>query len=137
MVISDADGRVLLVHHTYGRLNWEIPGGGSESGESAATTALREAREELGVDVALERLVGVYWEPAWGSGRGMHHFVFTAKLRGPLPSRPADPEISEWGWFAPSQPPRPISDFTMRRIEDAIGGGRPSVVEIRERRWLE
>src|SRR6266550_908332 len=26
-VISDATGRVLLVHHTYGERNWEIPGG--------------------------------------------------------------------------------------------------------------
>ncbi|MEA2673920.1 MAG: hypothetical protein QOI92_1112, partial [Chloroflexota bacterium] len=25
--IFDDQGRVLLVHHTYGRLNWEIPGG--------------------------------------------------------------------------------------------------------------
>jgi 8-oxo-dGTP pyrophosphatase MutT (NUDIX family) len=29
----DGEGRVLLVHHTYGRLNWELPSGAAEPGE--------------------------------------------------------------------------------------------------------
>lgn len=137
VVIRDDSSRVLLVRHTYGRLNWEVPGGGSEPGESAAQTAMREAREELGVHITLGRLVGVYWEPGWGSGRGLHHFVFTAELTGPLPPRPPDPEISDWGWFDPSQLPRPLSDFTLRRITDAIGNAPPSLIAIGERGWLE
>lgn len=59
VVIRDDAKRVLLVRHSYGRLNWEVPGGGSEPGESAAQTAVREAQEELGVHVTLGRLVGV------------------------------------------------------------------------------
>lgn len=58
-MIRDDAKRVLLVRHSYGRLNWEVPGGGSEPGESAAQTAVREAQEELGVHVTLGRLVGV------------------------------------------------------------------------------
>ncbi len=137
-MIRDGASRVLLVHHTYGRLNWELPGGGSEPRESAAQTAMREAREELGVHVTLGRLVGVYWEPGWGSGRGMHHFVFTAELTGPLPSRSPDTnEISDWGWFDPSSLPRPISDFTVRRITDAIANAPRTLTAIAERTWLE
>ena len=34
-VILDSAGRLLMVHHSCGHLNWELPGGGSESGESA------------------------------------------------------------------------------------------------------
>lgn len=34
-VIVDDGGRVLLVKHSYGRLNWELPGGGAEVNESA------------------------------------------------------------------------------------------------------
>lgn len=138
VVIRDGGGRVLLVRHTYGRLNWEVPGGGSEPHESAAETAMREAREELGVPVILQRFVGVYWEPRWGSGRGMHHFVFTADLTGPLPSRsPATNEISDWGWFHPTALPRPLSDFTLRRITDALGDAPPGLTAIAERIWLE
>jgi 8-oxo-dGTP pyrophosphatase MutT (NUDIX family) len=41
VILNDA-GHVLLVKHTYGRLNWELPGGGAEAGESIIATAIRE-----------------------------------------------------------------------------------------------
>ncbi len=47
-VVFDGAGRVLLVHHTYGRRNWELPGGGSEPGEAPDETATRELLEETG-----------------------------------------------------------------------------------------
>lgn len=138
VVIRDEAGRVLLVRHSYGGLNWEVPGGGSEPGESVAETAIREAREELGVPIALGRLVGVYWEPHWRDDLGMHHFVFTAVLGQALPERSPQPaEISGWGWFDPSQLPRPLSDFTARRISDALAGAAAGITTIAERRWLE
>jgi len=58
-VILDGRGYVLLVKHSYGHLNWEIPGGGAEPDESVADTAVRETHEETGLHVAVERLTGV------------------------------------------------------------------------------
>lgn len=55
-VILDDRGRVLLVKHSYGELNWQIPGGRGEPGESAEETARREAAD--------------------------HHFVFRARAVG-------------------------------------------------------
>ena len=136
-VIIDADGRVLLVHHTYGALNWELPGGGSGPNESAEETAIREAREEVGVIIEDRRLTGVYWEPSWGDGAGLHHFVFRATLASGASPRAADPkEISECGWFAVDDLPRPLSDFTARRIADALSERPAGVWTIAERRWL-
>ncbi|HNT78415.1 MAG TPA: NUDIX domain-containing protein [Anaerolineae bacterium] len=49
--LFDEEGRILLVKHTYGRLNWELPGGVAEPNESIVETAIREAREEIGLQV--------------------------------------------------------------------------------------
>lgn len=136
-VIAGGDGRILLVHHTYGELNWEIPGGVLEARESVEAAAVREVREETGAAIEIERLTGVYWEPGWGAAGG-HHFVFRARLgAGSPPPVVADrAEISELGWFARDTLPRPISDFTIRRIEDALADRPPSVSMVPPRTWL-
>jgi diadenosine tetraphosphate (Ap4A) HIT family hydrolase/ADP-ribose pyrophosphatase YjhB (NUDIX family) len=136
-VILDDSGRVLLVRHTYGRRNWEIPGGISEEGESAEETARREAREEIDAELEIEALAGVYWEPSW-NGIGGHHFVFRARLvRGSVAARADTSEIAEVGWFRVEQLPRPISDFTIRRISDALAAGPALVRLVGPRTWLE
>ena len=138
VVLIGPSGLVLFVHHNYGRKNWEIPGGNCEVGESALEGALREVHEELGVDARIKRCVGVYWEPKWRPDRGMHHFVFLAELLAPLPSHPPDPrEIIEWGWFDLERPPRPISDFTLRRARDAVKEPQFNFATVSERTWLE
>ena len=115
-VILDASGRVLLVRHTYGRLNWELPGGASEAGESVVETALREVREEAGVEAEAERFTGIYWD----AEHDAHHFVFRCHIPDDATPVPSSPEVSACDYWAPDQLPRPISDFTIRRIHDAV-----------------
>jgi 8-oxo-dGTP pyrophosphatase MutT (NUDIX family) len=50
---------VLLVKRTSPRA-WELPGGYIDEGEAVPAAALREVREETGLEVRLERLVGWY-----------------------------------------------------------------------------
>jgi 8-oxo-dGTP pyrophosphatase MutT (NUDIX family) len=49
-VLTDGD-RVLLVRHTYGRRDWELPGGGPRRHEQPLDAARREMREELGLAI--------------------------------------------------------------------------------------
>ena len=64
-IIRRRDGSVVLVK----RLNppfkdfYAIPGGFVEYGETIEEAAVREAKEEIGLDVRIERLVGVYSDP--------------------------------------------------------------------------
>ena len=78
-----------------------------------------------GLELDDMRFTGVYWDPAADT----HHFV----LRARVAERPrvADKnEITEVGWFSRDALPRPISDFTIRRIEDALAGRPPAITVI-------
>lgn len=49
-VLTDG-GQVLLVRHTYGHREWDLPGGAVRRGEPPDAAATREMQEELGVTV--------------------------------------------------------------------------------------
>ncbi len=53
-----------------------VPGGGIEAGESAEQTAIREAKEELGLEVSIVRL---FHMEDW---HGAHHFYLVNTLGG-------------------------------------------------------
>ncbi len=69
-VIFDAQQRVLLSHRT-DRDAWNLPGGGVEPGEAPWEAVTREVMEETGLEVRIERLIGVYFVKA------KHDIVFT------------------------------------------------------------
>jgi 8-oxo-dGTP pyrophosphatase MutT (NUDIX family) len=134
--IFDDRGHVLLVHHTYGHLNWELPGGLGEEGEAPDETALRELREETGLRAELERLTGVYLEANHDFGP-MLHFVFRSRWHDRLDPVVSSPEISELRYWPLDDLPRPISDFTERRIRDALVEQPVQVGRVDSRRWRE
>lgn len=60
-VLDEAD-RVLLIRRTDNDL-WALPGGAQDVGEYIAQTAVRETREETGVDIEVVDVVGIYSNP--------------------------------------------------------------------------
>jgi 8-oxo-dGTP diphosphatase len=133
-IVLDSERRVLLVRLTYGRLNWELPGGARLPGEAVTETAVRELREETGLEAEVERLTGVYYKPA----SDHHHFVFLCSVIGRLQPSPCSPEVAACGYFAVSDAPRPISSFTMLRISDALVDIPQKLpTTVAELHWLE
>lgn len=58
-IIFDKEGRILLSH----RLDldiWNLPGGKVENGELPNEAVIRETKEETGLDIEVEKLVGIY-----------------------------------------------------------------------------
>jgi len=86
VVVDDAK-RILMVHKTDNDL-WALPGGGMDLGEYMADAAVREVKEETGLDVAIVGLVGIYTDPnhvmAYDDGevRQQCSICFRAELLG-------------------------------------------------------
>ncbi len=76
--IRDEHGRVLLCHRTDSDW-WNQPGGGLESGETPWQGVVREVREECGLEVAVERLAGVY---SWAPKKDEIIFSFVCRVTG-------------------------------------------------------
>jgi ADP-ribose pyrophosphatase YjhB (NUDIX family) len=100
-IIRDERGHIALVRRAiepgYGK--WVIPGGFVDRGEEVHAAALREAREEVGLEISLERLINVYSYP----GRVPVIVVYAATmLSGCLA---CDDEGLEARFFAPEEIP--------------------------------
>lgn len=65
-VVVDDQGRILL-HQRSDNGFWALPGGAMDIDEYIVQTAIREVKEETGLDVAVDRLIGIYSNP--------HHVV--------------------------------------------------------------
>lgn len=83
-IILDENDKVFLLHrNTVKRQQWEVPGGKVEDNEEAKTTAVREIKEELGVDVEITSLTGE--KEFTEDGFTMRYSWFGAKILGGQP----------------------------------------------------
>ncbi len=86
-LVVDGDGAILMQLRADNGL-WALPGGTMQLGESIATTAVRETKEETGLDIEISGLVGIYTDPrhiiayADGEVRQQFNVCFTARVVG-------------------------------------------------------
>lgn len=107
---------------------WILPSGGVEEGESIAQAAIREAKEETGLDVELTRLVGIY--SRLGNYFSSHIVLFAARpIGGKTKCQKGETIAVEW--FPFDKIPSPLSIGHKKRIEDTVAG-KSGVVAIQE-----
>jgi 8-oxo-dGTP pyrophosphatase MutT (NUDIX family) len=130
--VRDAGGRVLLHRRRVGG-GWAPPSGAVEPGESLLAALRRELREETGLEVAVERLVGIYSDPSYQivrypDGRSVHFVtaLFACQVQ-PGPVRGSDEGI-EWQWFLPDRLPRDLLPYAQVWLRDALAGSHDVAV---------
>ena len=121
------EGKILLTQREDFE-TWILPSGGVEAGESLAQAALRETKEETGLDVELTRLVGIYSRlGGWSPG---YMVLFAAKpVGGEITCQEGETIAVEW--FAFDELPSPLSLGHKRRIQD-VREGASGVVVLQE-----
>jgi ADP-ribose pyrophosphatase YjhB (NUDIX family) len=115
------DGIVLVqraIEPRYGR--WVFPGGYVDRGESLEAAALREVKEESGLDVRLTRLLGAYSYP----GNAVIVIVYAGEVTGG--SLRTDDESLDIRSFAPAEIPWEQLAFpsTSHALHDYLGLAR-------------
>jgi ADP-ribose pyrophosphatase YjhB (NUDIX family) len=122
----DQAGRLLLVRHAGHDDGWAVLGGAVEVGESPAEAAVRETREEIGVEVRLVRLLDVLGGPDYqvsypnGDRTAYVTAVYEAAITDGSPTV-SDDELTDIAWFTREQLPRlELSRFS-RALLSATG----------------
>jgi ADP-ribose pyrophosphatase YjhB (NUDIX family) len=123
-VITNADGHILLQLRSDNSL-WGLPGGSVEIGESVALAILREVREETGLTVEIERLVGVYSDPRsqvfrYADGNVVHYIntLFVCRIVGG--NLQTCEETLDLRFFEPARLPDEMLRSHRIRIQDAL-----------------
>lgn len=114
--VYDAQGRVLLVRHTY-MDGWRLPGGGVGRGEAAAAAVLRELKEEVGLSGGVAEFFALY------SRRGgfVTNVVALYRVTGAAIAFTPNLEISAILFADPHDPPPGCAPVTLRRMAELCG----------------
>ena len=81
-IIIELNNDIVLIERKNPPPGWAIPGGFIDYGESAEQTAVREAKEETCLDVAIVHLLGVYSQPNRDPRFHTISIVFVAQGKG-------------------------------------------------------
>ncbi|MGR6320355.1 NUDIX domain-containing protein [Micromonospora soli] len=99
--VQDEQGRVLLIQRTDNGL-WALPGGAQDFGEHIAETAVRETREETGIEVQVTGVVGIYTNPnhvveySDGEVRQQFSICFRSQYVGGAPTTSNESSAVRW-----------------------------------------
>ena len=112
-IILDDQNRVLLCHRCDHDL-WNLPGGGLEFNEAPWECVVREVKEEVGLDVEVERLAGIY------SKRNKNDLVFSFVCKVIGGKLTLTEEVDQIEYFSIGEIPKNTVPKQVERIKDVL-----------------
>ena len=119
------DGRVLAIQRR-DNAHWEPPGGVLELGETVEEGLRREVREEVGVEIEIESLTGVYKNMELG----IVALVFRCRVADGEPVTSS--EVVDVDWLSRSEIEARMDEAYAIRMLDASGPNTPVAVRTHD-----
>src|ERR1700723_1176218 len=105
-IITEIGDKVVLIERRNFPRGWAIPGGFVDFGETVEEAAVREAREEISLEVELRALLGIYSRPDRDPRGQTISVVYIGRATG---TPVAQDDAKSVGLFFPDQPPAPLA----------------------------
>ncbi|GAA3537645.1 NUDIX domain-containing protein [Kribbella ginsengisoli] len=122
VLIENEAGELLMIRRSDNG-NWAVPGGAIDLGESLAQAAIRETKEESGIDCEVIDVVGIYTDPKHiilytSNGEARQEFSIVVRARATGGELTPSSESTEVRWISRSELPDLTMDRSMRRRID-------------------
>ncbi|MFA3790014.1 NUDIX domain-containing protein [Aliiglaciecola sp. SL4] len=133
--ILDDRSRLLLVQRRDSG-NWAMPGGTMEMDESLEGCIVREVKEETGLNIKLEAIIGTYTDPntkiAYSDGEVRREFSVLFYARSNASKIVIDEESTNWKWVEMEQlDSYPMAPSQKKRVNDVISFLKTKTIKIR------
>lgn len=110
-IITDAENWILWCLRSDYNI-WNLPGGSVENGEAPWDCVIREVKEETGLDIIVEKLIGIY------SKLEENDLVFSCKCRVVSGDLQINEEAKEIKYFDLNKLPQNIVQKQVERVKD-------------------
>jgi len=111
-IVVTSDDQLLLVQDRfslwYDDNGWSIPGGGMHKGENETDAAVRELKEELGIEANAANLSQIWEGRIRNKGMSYKAYFFILRLPEPSQIQLQKTELKDAKWFPLSDLPTPL-----------------------------
>ena len=114
---SNTGPQIVLIERKNPPFGWALPGGFVDVGESIEQAAIREAKEETSLDIALTDLLGIYSDPARDSRGHTVSAVYIATGKG---QAKAQDDALNLQVCDPRKPPGKLAFDHQRIVDDYL-----------------
>lgn len=123
-MILNKENEVLLGLRkgSHGEGEWSFPGGHVEFGETLINTAIREVKEETGLDIEEFSLISVCDEMRYIESDDKHYvnIGILGKYQGGEPKNMEPEKLEEWRWFKLDNLPKNIFEATGKTLQNYL-----------------